>query len=345
MGKTEPKRVLIVGCGFPQLGLLRAARDLGLWVLGVDANRSAIGAAGCDDFREVSTHDVDAVVRVAREVRVDGITTCGSELSLRTTVRAAEVLGLPFYGDEATVDRCQAKDRMREAYRAGGAPIPDFAVTTSFGEVETFVTREGFPSFSAFTRLRAAWRFEGGEWLGASRGVRPRGVRRRTRSGRGVRGGRVQRQRVHRRRRDRVQCHRESSRTTPIRRGSRSPNGSPLDSITREAQAIEAALAASRARDSPGPTYTQLRLGPKGATIVETAYDSAEVSTPTLRCSPRGFHCFERSSAWRSEMSSGSGQVPKERLTAAPSGSSWWVVPAGSCASSGSKPRARCPES
>ena len=89
MGNAEPKRVLIVGCGFPQLGLLRAAKELGLWVLGVDANRSAIGATVCDDFREVSTHDVDAVVRVAREMKVDGIMTCGSELAREVLVSCA----------------------------------------------------------------------------------------------------------------------------------------------------------------------------------------------------------------------------------------------------------------
>jgi hypothetical protein len=61
MGKTEPKRVLIVGCGFPQLGLLRAARDLGLWSW---RRREPIGdrRGGVRRFREVSTHDVDAVV-------------------------------------------------------------------------------------------------------------------------------------------------------------------------------------------------------------------------------------------------------------------------------------------
>src|SRR6266550_6123997 len=96
------QKVLIVGCGFPQLGLLRAARELGLAVVGVDANPSAIGAEVCDEFRAVSTHDVAAIVGVAEGARIDGITTCGSEVSLRATVRAADVLGFPFYGDAAT---------------------------------------------------------------------------------------------------------------------------------------------------------------------------------------------------------------------------------------------------
>ena len=139
------QKVLVVGCGFPQLGLLRAARELGLSLVGVDANPRAIGAAVCDEFHEVSTHDADAIAKVAREARVDGITTCGSEVALLGTVRAAEILGLPFYGDAATVERCQAKDLMREAYAEGGAPIPAFTATNSFDAVEAFVESVDLP--------------------------------------------------------------------------------------------------------------------------------------------------------------------------------------------------------
>src|SRR6266851_641181 len=145
VSKSRQQRILIVGAGFPQLGLLRAARELGLFVIGVDANPTSIGAGVSDEFREASTHDVDGVARAARETRADGITTCGSELALFTTVRAAEALGLPFYGDIPTVDLCQAKDQMREAYLAGGAPSPAFASASAYGEVEAFVSRQGLP--------------------------------------------------------------------------------------------------------------------------------------------------------------------------------------------------------
>jgi biotin carboxylase len=141
----EKPRVLIVGCGFPQLGLLRAARSLGAYVVGVDGNPEAIGVGVCDRFELASTHDADAIAAAARAARVDGITTAGSELALGTTVRAAEKLGMPFYGDAATVERAQAKDQMRAAYRAGGAPIPEYAVATSFDDVRAFVDGRGLP--------------------------------------------------------------------------------------------------------------------------------------------------------------------------------------------------------
>jgi biotin carboxylase len=124
---------------------LRAARSLDLFVIGADGNARAIGASVCDRFELVSTHDVDAVVRLARDVRADGITTAGSELALTTTAQAADVLGLPFYATPQTVERCQAKDQMRAAYRAGGAPIPAFVAATTFDEVRAFVEANGLP--------------------------------------------------------------------------------------------------------------------------------------------------------------------------------------------------------
>lgn len=138
-------RVLIVGCGFPQLGLLRAARELGLYVLGVDANPEAIGAPLCHAFFTISTHDVEAIARAARDASAHGVTTCGSELALTTTVRVAELLGLPFYADVATVERCQAKDLMRDAYRRGGAPIPAFRAVTSRDELDAFLREQRLP--------------------------------------------------------------------------------------------------------------------------------------------------------------------------------------------------------
>lgn len=139
------KKVLIVGCGFPQLSLIREARHLGLHVLGADANPRAVGVAHCSDFIEVSTGDENAIANAARASGVDGITTCGSELALRTTARVAHLLGLPFYADPETIERCQSKDRMRRAYAEGKAPIPAFLAAKSFDEARSFVRERGLP--------------------------------------------------------------------------------------------------------------------------------------------------------------------------------------------------------
>ena len=138
-------RVVIVGCGFPQLSLVRAAKRRGLHVIGADANPRAIAVALCDEFQEVSTHDVDGLVSLVRRSNAAGITTTGSEVSLKATALAAERLGLPFYAAPETVRLCQDKDAMRARYEAAGLRVPAFARCATLDEASRFVAERAFP--------------------------------------------------------------------------------------------------------------------------------------------------------------------------------------------------------
>jgi biotin carboxylase len=138
-------RILIVGCGFPQLSLLRAARRRGLVVVGADRNPRAVGVPLCDEFHAASTSDASALCGVVREARVTAITTTGSEVALRGTADVASRLGLPFYADPATVRRCQDKDVMRRAYAAGGVAVPPFAGCETLDDARRFASALGFP--------------------------------------------------------------------------------------------------------------------------------------------------------------------------------------------------------
>jgi S-sulfo-L-cysteine synthase (3-phospho-L-serine-dependent) len=138
-------RILVVGCGFPQLGLLRFCRSQGLTVIGADQNERAVGRSLCDEFVRVSTTSVEGLEQAAREHAVAGIVTAGSEHALLATALASERLGLPFYGDPETVRACQAKHEMRERYRRGGAPSPRYECVSSREEGKRAAARLGLP--------------------------------------------------------------------------------------------------------------------------------------------------------------------------------------------------------
>jgi len=137
--------LMVVGCGFPQLGLLRFARTEGLTVVGVDASESAVGVALCDRFVHCSTTDVEGIVAGAKKEAVDGIVTCGSEHALRGAAAAAPAIGLPFYGDLETVSRCQAKDLMRAAFDAAEVPSPAHRRVKTVAEARAFAESQGLP--------------------------------------------------------------------------------------------------------------------------------------------------------------------------------------------------------
>ena len=137
--------VLIVGCGFPQLSLLRAAKALGLRVVGVDLNARAVGVAVCDEFHRVSTTDVDAIAALVTRTKILAITSTGSEASTKTAALVAARLSLPFYAAPETIRRCQEKDLMRAAYAAAKLRVPEFARCATIAEARTFAKRNGYP--------------------------------------------------------------------------------------------------------------------------------------------------------------------------------------------------------
>ncbi len=297
----EPQKVLIVGCGSPQLGLLRAARELGLYVVGADINAAAIGAAVCHEFHQASTHDPEAIARCARAAGVHGITTCGSEVALATTVRAAVMLGFPFYGDPVTVERCQSKDQMREAYRAGGAPIPAFAVATSVEDVEAFVRREGLP---VIVKPSRGWGQRGVAKVEAARELLPAFERAREASS----GGTVVVEQFVDGREFSVNAYTLNDATLVCSVTERiithypDPPGITFAewypsglSPRQERAAIDAALAGIRALGiRRGPTYTQLRMGPEGPKLVETAFRLGGGLDPDVALLASGISLFRK---------------------------------------------------
>jgi biotin carboxylase len=138
-------RVVIVGCGFPQLSLIRVAKSLGVHVIGADLNAQAVGVSRCDELAVVSTNDVDALCALVKEKKATAITTSGSEVALKATAEVAHRLGLPFHADPETIRRCQEKDAMRAAYEAGGVAVPPFARCTSIDDARRFANDHGYP--------------------------------------------------------------------------------------------------------------------------------------------------------------------------------------------------------
>jgi biotin carboxylase len=138
-------RLFVIGCGFPQLSLVRAARRRSLHVVGADANPRAVAVEHCDEFVEVSTSDVDGLGEALRRARADAVTTTGSEVALKSAAAVAARASLPFYADPETVRRCQDKDVMRAAYVTAGLDVPAFARCSSVDEARAFARANGYP--------------------------------------------------------------------------------------------------------------------------------------------------------------------------------------------------------
>lgn len=274
-------RVLIVGCGFPQLSLIRLARRLGHHVIGADFNPRAPGVRECSEFIEVSTNDVDGLCAAMQRTSADAITTSGSEVSLKATAAVAARLKLPFHADEETIRRCQEKDAMRAGYEAGGVPVPPFGRCESLADARAFVAKHGFPVVLKPSRgwgqrgvarvddegeLAAA--FEGAMAQSKSAGLAMVVIEAFLEGGEYSVNGWIEEGRL------RSYCVTERL-TVPGKRplgvmvAELYPSGLSAED---EARVVEAARAGARALGhTRGPCYSQVMLGPRGAYLLETA--------------------------------------------------------------------------
>ena len=118
------QRLLVLGAGPAQIGLLRAARERDLFVIAVDRDPAAPGFAYADKRALVSTEDEPGVDRLARAERVDGIVSPGADWPVGVAARVAERLGLPHPIDGATAVLATTKSRQRERFAEAGVPQP-----------------------------------------------------------------------------------------------------------------------------------------------------------------------------------------------------------------------------
>jgi biotin carboxylase len=139
------KRLLVLGAGPAQLGLLEAARRRRLHVIAVDRNPSAPGFRYADRRAIVSVEDEAAVDRLAVAERVDGVIAPGIDWPVVVAARIAERLGLPHPIDSRTAILATSKLKQREWFAAAGVPQPGYDVCRSLDEAAAAAERLGYP--------------------------------------------------------------------------------------------------------------------------------------------------------------------------------------------------------
>jgi len=138
-------RLLVLGAGPAQLGLLAAARRHELYVIAVDRDPAAPGFRYADRRAIVSTEDEAGIERLALAERVDGIIAPGIDWPVAIAARVADRLGLPHPVSPETAALSTSKLRQREAFAAAGVPQPEYIVCSGPGEAEAAAEQLGYP--------------------------------------------------------------------------------------------------------------------------------------------------------------------------------------------------------
>ena len=126
----KKRRLLVLGAGPAQLGLLEAARAQRIWTAVCDRDPGAPGFALADRRCIVSTEDEPAIERLAAALDLDGVICAGTNRPVAVAARVAERLALPHPISTATAIVATHKLRQREALAAAGVPQPRWQLVT-----------------------------------------------------------------------------------------------------------------------------------------------------------------------------------------------------------------------
>jgi biotin carboxylase len=143
--RDSGKRLLVLGAGPAQLGLLAAARARELHVIALDREPSAPGFRYADRRAIVSTEDESGIERLAGAERVDGLIAPGIDWPVAIAARVAERLALPHPISPETATLSTSKLRQRERFAEAGVPQPQYEVCSGAAEASAAAERIGFP--------------------------------------------------------------------------------------------------------------------------------------------------------------------------------------------------------
>lgn len=136
------KKLAIIGASYLQMPLVLKAKEMGLESVCFAWEEGAVCKDVCDHFYPVSTVDKDEILRICREIKIDGITTIASDVAVLTVNYVAEKMGLAGNPDKYS-ETATNKYLMRQCFMDNNVPSPKFCLTE--GTIPELVSSFRYP--------------------------------------------------------------------------------------------------------------------------------------------------------------------------------------------------------
>jgi biotin carboxylase len=140
----EAPTILVLAAGPLQIPAILTAKRMGLRVVAADGDPNAEGLRLADVSYAVNIMDVHQCLQIALKEKVSAVTHICSEVSNQVRGQLNDILGLNGTGYEVAVQTTN-KERMRQAFQAGGAPCPTWYAARTVDEALAVADRIGRP--------------------------------------------------------------------------------------------------------------------------------------------------------------------------------------------------------
>ena len=153
---TMKKRLLILGAGRGQIGLYKAAREMGMVTIAgtmPDNNPPCIALA--DEVCYMNIAAPEDVFAKAKELNLDGVVTCCLDTGIAALGKTCDALGLTGLSEEAAI-MCNDKSKMKKAFMQYGVSTAKYYEVATEKELEVALDKINLPVIVKATDLQGS---------------------------------------------------------------------------------------------------------------------------------------------------------------------------------------------
>ena len=149
------KKALLLCGTHNDLGLIRALRELGYYIVVTGNIENLPGQNQCDKFIRADYSDKERILQIAKEEQIDAVVQCCNDFGVYTATYVAEQLGLPGYDSYDTTLILHNKDKFKQFAKEHKLLSPIAEGFTNEQTALTYVHTANYPIIIKPTDLSA----------------------------------------------------------------------------------------------------------------------------------------------------------------------------------------------
>lgn len=118
------KRMLLLAGTNLTLEAIQMAQKMGIWVAVTDYNKGTLAKKLADAAFDVSTTDIEALVQLCKEQKIDGVFTNWIDAMLPWGAKLCERMGFPYPYTVEQIDEYTEKEKFKHLCLENNVPVP-----------------------------------------------------------------------------------------------------------------------------------------------------------------------------------------------------------------------------